>query len=176
MRGVHARHPQIYPFSFLLVSPRRAAPRRVSWCFVPSSSLFLHTLNFKLSLQPLLSTKTSPWSRFFLRYHSLRFAKRKSTKDPPRIRLKPVEGSTRSPTPLPRIPLNGLSLASPFRNRSMKLVSSPRLDFSVGLLRFPFLAFVLLYLALLRLALLRLSFPAFFFPIVGLSPSLLFPI
>lgn len=127
----------IHRFTLSLFSlSRRTAPRRVSSCFVSSSSLFLHTLNFKLSLQLLLSMKTSPWSRFFLRYHSSRFTKRKLTKNPPRLRLKPVEGSTRSPTPLPRIPLNGLSLASPFRNRSMELVSSPRLDFSVGYFAF----------------------------------------
>lgn len=73
----------------------------------------------------------------FLRYPlSTRFAKRKTTKDPSRIGLEPVGGSTRSPAPLARIPLNGLSLASPFRNRSMELVSSPHIDFLVALLCF----------------------------------------
>lgn len=118
----HARHPPIYPFSFLLVSPR-------AYFLAPlSTPLFLHTLN-RLS-SALSSYRGRGGGRALVpslvRYLLSRFAKRKNDKRSSRVRNQ-LEDQRGHRHLWPGIPLNGLSLASPFRNRSMELVSSPRL-------------------------------------------------
>lgn len=121
----HARHPPIYPFSFLLVSPR-------AYFLAPlSTPLFLHTLN---RLSSALSSYRGRGGGgralvpSLVRYLLSRFAKRKNDKRSSRGHVRNQLEDQRGHRHLwPGIPLNGLSLASPFRNRSMELVSSPRL-------------------------------------------------
>lgn len=95
----HARHPPIYPFSFLLVSPR-------AYFLAPlSTPLFLHTLNrLSSALSSYRGRGGGARSRSFSR--SLPFVAickaKKRQKILPRTRSKPVGGSTRSPAPLAR--------------------------------------------------------------------------
>lgn len=147
----HARHPPIYPFSFLLVSPRAVS------CSASHFFIFAH---LKPSLLGALSYR-GPCSRSFLR--SLPFVaickakkRQKILRGYVRNQLEDQRGHRHL---WPGIPLNGLSLASPFRNRSMELVSSPRLA-----------TFLSLYSSLLPFALLSFRSSHFSF----LPPSLAF--
>ena len=165
----HARRPPIYPFSFLLVSPRAAS--------CPASlPLFLHTLNCLSGVGPSSYRRRRAVLSFF---PSLPFVaickakndKRRSTADRFETSWEDQRGHR---SPLARIPLNGLSLASPFSNRSMELVSSPRLDVSLYF-AFAFLSsfspFALLRLSSRRRRRCRPPPARFFFTPVAISLS-----